>query len=430
MKKISLNEKKHGPNTRYGAINRALFTGNRARLESHLPAGWLVVVQSNDLLPTNGDGTMPFHQNSDFFYLTGIDQEETVLLLYYEGGSYHPILFITETTPKKAVWEGPKYTYDEAREASGIDEVRPLSDFQALFGELMEGAKGVYVNTNEYPQAQAEVIGRGSRFMAWCRTHYPKKPSRSLKEAMTSLRMIKSPLEIDLIRRACQITAHAFKEVAPQVRPNMYEYEIEALFSASILRQGSDGFAYAPIIASGKNSCTLHYTANNQIGKQGDVLLLDVGARYSRYASDVTRVLPIGGAFTERQKDVYQAVHRIMEEAKKCLVIGRTLRAYHREVGQIIQEELLKLGVLTQAMIEKQDPQRPAYQKYCMHGISHHLGLDTHDLADPKAPLAPGMVLTVEPGIYLPEEGFGIRLEDDILLREEGLEVLTEEIAL
>jgi Xaa-Pro aminopeptidase len=426
------NLKLHGPNTRYEAIDPALFVGNRERLTASLLPNSLVVLHANDVMPTSGDGVMPFEQNSDFFYLCGIDQEESILVMYPDAheARHRTMLFVKETTPEIAVWEGAKYTHAHAREAAGIREVHNLQHFHDIFDQLMKKAEHVYLNTNEHSRAKVEIEGRNIRFIKWCKERYPLHQYQRLAPLMGKLRMIKSEIEIDLIRKASEITKNAYKEIFPKVCPGMKEYEIEALFIESFTRQGSDGFAYSPIIASGKNTCVLHYTANNQICKAGDLLLLDIGAGYAHYKSDVTRVIPINGRFTKRQKSVYEAVRMIMQEAKRLLTPAHDLRSYHQQLGKVVEEALLTLGLLTSAEVKTQNPDKPAYRKYFMHGVSHHLGLDTHDLADGYAKFTPGMVLTVEPAIYIPEEKIGIRLENDVVIRKEGVDDLIADLPL
>lgn len=429
---MSDNLRLHGPNTRYAAIDPTLFVRNRARLAALLAPNAMVVVHANDVMPSNGDGLLPFVQNSDFFYLTGIPQEETILVMYPDAGEarYRTMLFVQDTTREIAVWEGAKYTHVEAREASGIEEVHSLAHFGTMLDRLMKQVDCVYLPTNEHLRARVVVQGKQDRFIRWCQEKYPLHQYRRLAPCMKKLRMVKSRTEIDLIRQACKITETALKEAIRHVRPGMKEYEVEALLAGSLTRQGSEGFAFSPIVASGDNTCVLHYMANNQRCKAGDLLLLDVGATYAHYHADLTRVVPVGGRFTDRQKAVYHAVHGIMEEAKKRLVIGKDLRTYHDELAEVMEEALLSLGLLTAQEVQAQDRRSPAYKRYCMHGVSHHLGLDTHDVADEEAKLAPGMVLTIEPGIYIPEEGIGIRLENDFVVRKEGVEDLVTDLPL
>ena len=424
--------KTHGPNTRYDVIDSTFFVGNRARLAAKLRRNSLVILHSNDIIPVNGDDHMPFKQNSNLFYLSGIDQEETVLVMYHdaEQQKHCAILFVKETSREIAIWEGAKYTYDEVRERSGVAEVRSLQQFYPTLQELMGAFDHVYLDANEGKDPFVQVETRNMRFARWCKKKYPAHHYEPLSPLMTQLRMIKSEKEIDLIRQAGQITETAFKEVFPKISPGMYEYEIEALFIESFTRQRSDGFAYSPIIASGKNTCVLHYTANNGRSEAGDLLLLDIGASYAHYKADITRVVPVSGRFTKRQKSVYRAVMTLMEEAKKILIPSHNLSTYHQQLRPIIEETLLSLGLITQADIKAETAQAPAYRKYCMHGISHHLGLQTHDLTDKHVSFAPGMVLTIEPCIYIPEERIGIRLENNVVIRANGIADLTASLPL
>ena len=422
----------HGPNTRYGSIDPSLFITNRARLADKLLPNALVVIHANDIMPINGDDQMPFRQHSDLFYLSGIDQEKTILLLYPDAkeARHKAILFLQETNPTIAVWEGAKYTHAQAQEASGIDTIYPLSAFQDIFSQLMHQADHLYLPTNEHNRAKVEVIGSNERFITWCKQRYPLHQYQRLAPLMATLRMVKSPIEISVLRKACQIIDNALQEVLPRIKAGIKEYEIEAWIKASITAQGSDGFAFSPIVASGRNTCVLHYTANNRVCQAGDLLLLDIGAIYANYRSDVTRVIPVSGRFTKRQKEVYEAVHMIMEQAKELLVVGSNLHDYHKAIVPFVEEKLLALGLLKQEEIKNQDPNHPCYKKYFMHGMSHHLGLGTHDFADHDAPFSAGMVLTVEPGIYIPEENIGIRLENDVVIKNKGLEDLTATIPL
>lgn len=411
---------------RYNPIDPSLFINNRKNLFKHLKPNSLVVLNANDIMPQNADGTMPFRQNSDLFYLSGIDQEETILVLYPDAKEEHlkEILFLKETNEKIAIWEGQKYTKEQAQASSGIKTIYWLDAFKSQFNTLMGQATYVYLNTNEHPRAVVEVQTREARFIEWCKTNYPLHRYERLAPIMHHLRAVKAEIEIELIKKACEITAKGFRKILPMIKPGIMEYELEAELIREFIRHRSRGFAYSPIIASGANSCVLHYEVNDQMCKKGDIILLDMGATYANYSADLTRVVPVNGRFTQRQKEVYNAVLRVMREAMKLLVPGNSLPVYHQEVGKIMTQELVRLGLLDKTTIKNQDPQNPAYKKYFMHGTSHHLGLATHDVGDMYRKFEPGMVLTVEPGIYIREACLGVRLENDLVIRENGVEDL------
>lgn len=408
---------------RYEPINPQLFIQNRRRLAQRLLPNALAVLHANDIMPTTADGTMPFRQHTDLFYLTGVDQEETILLLYPDAKEerYREVLFLKETNEHIAIWEGQKLTKEQARQLSGIQTVLWTHEFEKIFNTLMGEAEYIYLNTNEHPRAEVVVESRDARFIRWCQQRYPLHSYRRLAPIMRDLRMIKSDIEVDLMRRACQITEAGFRRVLGFVKPGVKEYEVEAEYAHEFLRQGSRGFAYTPIIASGANACVLHYTDNNKTCQDGELLLMDVGAEYANYASDMTRTIPVNGRFTDRQRQVYEAVLRVMRGAMAMLRPGNTLDEYHAAVGELMTKELVDLKLISMDEVARQDPAWPAYKKYFMHGTSHHLGLDVHDVADKYAPFAAGMVFTCEPGIYIREEGLGIRLENDILITEEGI---------
>jgi Xaa-Pro aminopeptidase len=375
---------------------------------------------------------MPFKQNADLFYLTGVDQEETILLLYPDAkeAKYREIMFVRETNEHIAIWEGHKLTKEEATEVSGIRTVLWTSEFEKVFNTLMGDAEHLYLNTNEHPRAEVVVETRDARFIKWCQERYPLHSYRRLAPIMRDLRAVKSDIEIALIQKACKITEAGFRRVLRFVKPGVKEYEIEAEYAHEFLRHGSRGFAYTPIIASGANACVLHYIANDQVCQDGDLLLMDVGAEYANYASDMTRTIPVNGRFTPRQRQVYDAVLRVMRGAMDMLRPGNTLDEYHAAVGELMTKELVDLGLLTMDEVKNQNPEFPAYKKYFMHGTSHHLGLDVHDVGDKYRKFEPGMVFTCEPGIYIREEGLGIRLENDLVITENGLLDLMADIPL
>ncbi|MEW6467535.1 MAG: aminopeptidase P family protein [Bacteroidota bacterium] len=407
---------------KYSSIDAALFIENRKRFAKKLKPNSLAVFNSNDIMPTNADGTMGFRQNADLFWLSGIDQEESILVIYPDAKSpaHREILFLKETNEHIAVWEGHKYTKEEATATSGVRTVYWMSQFFSVFNTLMGECAHVYLNTNEHARAFIEVETRDARFIKWCRERYPLHDYQRSAPIMHSLRAIKSKQEVALIQEACHITEKGFRRLLGFVKPGVWEYEIEAELVHEFVRNRSKGFAYGPIIASGRNACVLHYTDNNRQCKAGDVLLLDVAAEYANYASDLTRCLPVSGKFTKRQKNVYNAVLRVMRAAVSMLRPGNTLDSYHKAVGELMEEELVKLRLLTRSDIKKQNPEWPAYKKYFMHGTSHYLGLDVHDVGSRYTPFAEGMVFTCEPGIYIPRENLGIRLENDILITKKG----------
>lgn len=417
---------------RYKQISKSLYINNRKRLVTELKSGSLAVFNSNDIQPTNADGTMRFRQNNDLFYLTGIDQEETILVLFpdYPDKKFREVLFLRETSELIATWEGHKFTKDEARELSGIETVLWTSEFPKLLNAMltMGGAEFVYLNTNEHYRADVSVESRDARFIKWCKEKYPLHKYERIAPIMSKLRSVKSKEEIDQLQIACNITERAFRRVLKFVKPGVKEYEIEAEFIHEFLRNGSRGFAYEPIIASGADSCVLHYIENNKACQKGEVLLLDVGAEYGNYNADMTRTIPVGGKFTKRQKDVYNAVLRIKRAAMKLLKPGVLYYDYHKEVQKITESELIKLKLIDKNDLKKQNPAKPLFMKYFMHGTGHHLGLDVHDTGNMFAKMQVGMVWTVEPGIYIKEEGFGIRLENNVLIEKNGLKDLMKNI--
>lgn len=407
---------------KYQPIPNTLFSGNRQRLAGLLKPKSLAIVNANDVLPTNADGTLRFKQNSDLFYLTGIDQEETILLLFPDAPDekHREILFLRETNDHIAVWEGYKYTKEHARQVSGIQTVYWTRQFESVLRTLIFEAEHLYLNTNEHTRADIIVESRDARFIQDFRNRFPLHKYERLAPLMHYLRAIKQPEELPLLQEAIRITEDGFRRLLGFVKPGVWEFEIEAELLHEFVRQRSRGFAYEPIIASGPNACVLHYIANSLQCQAGDVILLDVAAEYANYNADLTRSIPVSGRYTERQRQVYDAVLRVMNEAKAMLVPGGLWDEYHREVGLIMESELKGLGLITQQDIDNQDPDWPAYKKYFMHGTSHFLGLDVHDVGSKYRRFESGMVFTCEPGIYIPEEGLGIRLENNILITENG----------
>jgi len=407
---------------KYLPINNHLFIDNRARFVSIMKEGSLAVFNSNDVMPTNADGLMPFRQNNDLFYLSGIDQEESILVLFpaAKDEKHKEILFLKETSDEIAIWEGAKLTKEGASKVSGIQTVYWLSEFEDVFKELMEETNTVYLNSNEHLRAKVVVETRDARFTKWFEKTYPMHKIEKSAPLSEQLRAVKSETEVDLIRFACNITARGFRRILEFIKPGVMEYEIEAEILHEFLCNRSSGHAYSPIIASGFNACVLHYIDNNQKCEDGDVILMDFGAEYANYASDMTRSLPVNGKFTKRQRAVYEAVLSVMKSATQLLVPGTILKEYHVEVGLLMEKELVDLRLITMDDIKSQDKEMPAYKKYFMHGASHFLGLDVHDVGDWEKPVEAGNVFTCEPGIYIREENLGIRLENDILVTEKG----------
>ncbi|WP_298419441.1 aminopeptidase P family protein [uncultured Kordia sp.] len=405
---------------KYHPIDRNLFIKNRKNFMAQMKPSSLAVFNSNDIYPISADSTMPFEQHRDIFYLSGVDQEESILVLFPDcpKEKHREILFLKETNEHIAVWEGEKLTKEAALATSGIKTVYWLQDMEKIMFEIMTQCDTVYINTNEHYRANVETETREDRFTKWLTAKYPAHSVAKSNPILQRLRSVKDQVELDLIQQACEITNKGFRRILNFVKPGVWEYEIEAEFMHEFLRNRSKKFAYTPIVASGNNANVLHYIENNQQCKAGDLLLLDVGAEYANYASDMTRTIPVSGRFTERQKAVYNAVNRVKNDATKMLVPGTIWADYHVEVGKLMTSELLGLGLLDKADIQNEDPDWPAYKKYFMHGTSHHMGLDTHDYGILTEPMQANMVFTVEPGIYIPEEGFGIRLEDDVVIQE------------
>ena len=407
---------------KYHSINSQLFIKNRKGFTANMKPNSLAVFNSNDIYPVSADSTMPFEQHRDIFYLSGVDQEESILVMFPDcpKEKHREILFLKETNEHIAVWEGEKLTKEAALATSGIQTVYWLQDMEKVMFELMTQCDTVYINTNEHYRANVETETREDRFTKWLLGKYPAHAVAKSNPILQRLRSVKNQIELDLMQQACDITNKGFRRILDFVKPNVWEYEIEAEFIHEFLRNRSKGFAYTPIIASGNNANVLHYIENNQQCKAGDLILLDVGAEYANYASDMSRTIPVSGRFSDRQKDVYNAVNRVKNEATNLLVPGALWEEYHVEVGKIMTSELLGLGLIDKADVQNEDPNWPAYKKYFMHGTSHHIGLDTHDYGLLHEPMQPNMVFTVEPGIYIPEEGFGVRLEDDVVIQESG----------
>jgi len=392
----------------------------------------LVILNSNDTMPTSADGTMAFKQNSDLFYLTGINQEESILLLCpsFREESKREILFLREPNEHLEKWYGHKLTKPEATAISGVKTIMWLSDFEATFHHLMVmgGVDNVYLNTNEHYRAEVVVQTRDARFITWCQERYPLHTYQRVAPFLAGLRSVKQPQELKLIQRACDITEKAFHRVLKFVKPGVMEYEVEAEYTHEFIRNGSRGHAYTPIIASGKNNVILHYIDNDQKCGKGELLLLDAGAEYANYNADLTRTIPVSGKFTKRQKDVYNAVLRIQRKAMKLMSSGMIYFDYHREVEKIMQSELVGLKLIRKSDLKSQKPGQEAFRRYYYHGTSHMLGLDVHDVGNMHEKMAAGSVWTIEPGIYIKEEGIGVRLENNVVIRKNGVDDLMKNI--
>lgn len=407
---------------KYHQIDRQLFIKNRKKFTAAMKPNSVAIFNSNDIYPVSADSTLPFAQHRDIFYLSGVDQEESILLLFPDAPyeSLKEILFLKETNDHIAVWEGEKLTKERAFEVSGVKTVIWLQDFHKTLKEVMAYSDTMYINTNEHYRASVDTQTREDRFIKWWKENYPAHKVEKSNPILQRLRSVKEQEELDLIQNACNITEKGFRRVLNFVKPDVTEYEIEAEFIHEFIRNRSKGFAYTPIIASGNNANVLHYIENNQSCKAGDLILFDVAAEYANYSSDMSRTIPVSGKYTDRQKAVYNAVLRVKNEATKLLVPGAFWKEYHVEVGKLMTSELLGLGLLDKADVQNENPDWPAYKKYFMHGTSHHMGLDTHDYGLLYQPMKANMVFTVEPGIYIPAEGFGIRLEDNVVIQEQG----------
>jgi len=378
----------------------------------------VLVLHSHDLMPRNGDCFFPFRQDSDFFYLTGIDQEESVLILVpdAENENDREVLFIKETNEHIQIWEGHKYSKEEAVVVSGIKNVKMLRDLESFLERVLKDTTNLYFNKNENELATVVVPSRNDRFVSTLKLENKSHVFKSIAPLLKGLRVIKSEEEINLIRKGCAITKSAFDRVLTFVKPGVFEYEIEAEVTHEFICKKANAHAYSPIVASGKNACVLHYIDNNEQCKDGELILLDFGAEYGNYASDLSRTIPVNGVFTARQKQVYNAVLRVFKGAKADMVKGNTLKKLQSSVVKHMEKELIELGFLTAKEIKNQNPEEPVYKKYFMHGTSHFMGLDVHDVGDREKPFENGMVLTCEPGIYILEEGIGVRIENDILI--------------
>ncbi|OFX21143.1 MAG: X-Pro aminopeptidase [Bacteroidetes bacterium GWA2_31_9b] len=411
---------------RYDQLKSPLFENNRKKLIKNIHTNSLVVIQSNDQMPRNGDQFFPFRQNSDLFYLCGIDQEKTILTLCpnHPNKDLREILFIIESNEKIAVWEGHKYTKEEAFQTSGITNIKFLNDFESIFRDLAIFAEYIYLNLNENPKFKTDILSADDRFLLKLKSDFPVHELERLAPIMKKLRLKKEPEEIELMQKACDITEKAFHRILKFVKPGVMEYEVEAEITHDFIWNKASGHAYAPIIASGKNACVLHYIENNKKCNNGDLLLIDFGAEYANYAADCTRTIPVNGKFTPRQRECYEAVLHVMKSAIALIIPGTTINRINEQVDLMLQDEHIKLGLYTKEDVEKQNPENPLVKKYYPHGTSHFIGLDVHDVGDRTIILEEGMVLTCEPGLYIPEENIGIRIENDIIVAHKPFDLM------
>ena len=404
---------------KYNTLDSNLFIQNRNLFSRKLENNSIAIFNSNDVMPTNSDGTMPFKQNSDLFWLTGVDQEESILIITkHNNNVVEGLLFLKETNEHIAIWEGAKLTKEKAFQNSGIKKVYWLSEMEEIIKGKITDFKNLYLNKNIHSRSTSKVQTRDDRYREYIATKFPNKIIKEVAPIMHELRFIKSDIEVGLIQHACDITEKGLRRILPLIKPGIMEYEIEAELMHEFLSNRSAGFAYQPIIGAGIDSCVLHYIDNNKKCLDGDILLMDFGAEYANYASDLTRTVPVNGRFSSRQSDIYNAVLRVMKEATNMLRPGTDHKQMQQEVIKLMQEELINLGLFDMHDVKNQDPKNPLYKKYFMHGTSHSLGLDVHDVGDTSTPMKSGMVFTCEPGIYIQEEGLGIRLENDILVTD------------
>lgn len=415
---------------KYKPLNNSIYKRNRLNFMDQMKGNSMAIFNSNDIYPVSADTELPFEQHRDIFHLTGIDQEETILILYpsSKDNKTRENLFIRRSDEHTKIWEGEKLSKDLATKLSGVENVHFVEDFKNILHSISNKVDTFYINKNEHYRANSPVETREDRFINWLLKKYPAHKVAKSNPILQRLRSIKHLDEIDQIKKACQITKKGFDRVLRFVKPDVWEYQIEAEFIHEFINNSSKGFAYTPIIASGIDNNVLHYIKNNKQCKDGDLILMDVGAEYGNYSSDMTRTIPVSGRFSKRQKEVYNSVLQVKNEATKLLTIGNNWKNFHEQVGEIMTQELFKIGLIDKNDIKNETKNNPAYKKYFMHGTSHHLGLDTHDYGLLEDPFQENMVFTVEPGIYIPKEGFGIRLEDDVVIKskEEPLNLMSD----
>jgi len=422
---------------RYKKINNRLYINNRKNYLKRVNSNSISIFVSNDSMPTNADETLPFVQDTNLLYLTGIDQEDTFLILApnFPDESMREILFIKETSEEISIWEGNKFTKDEAKKISGIHNVMWNDQFEKVLPLIVAESDEVYLDKNEHIRSVSQVETAQDRFLKNFKLKFKSCSIKRSYPILSDLRMIKNDIEVEMIKHACDITEKGFRRVLNFINPKVWEYEIEAEFIHEFIRNNSKGFAYQPIIATGINACSLHYNENTSQCNKGELILMDVAAEYANYKSDMTRTVPVDGRFTKRQLEIYNAVLNVKNEATNLLRPGITINEYHKEVGKIMESELIRIKLLDKKDVKNQDPKNPLFRKYFMHGTSHHLGLDVHDVGNFHIDLNPGNVFTVEPGIYIRDENIGVRIEDNILVGEneninlmKNIPILTEEI--
>lgn len=401
-------------------IPSSLFVRNRRNFASMMTKNSIALFTANEEMPRNGDQCYPFRQNSDFYYLTGIDREGAFLILYpdHPKPEMREILFIEPYSETKAIWRGEMLDAKQAKEISGCDNVMYADSFNDVAKELILNSSKVYLNLYEYSRFETKVSTIQDRFVKEIKEQYPLHTFDRSAPILNKLRKIKSQEEIEIIKHACDITGKAFLHCKDTVKPGRYEYEMQAEMEYIFKMNNASGHAFHPIVAGGKNACCLHYSKNDSILNDNELLLFDMGCEYQNYASDLSRTIPINGKFTPRQKECYEAVLRVKKEITKLYKVGGTIDKINQTTCQLMEKEMIKLGLFTQQDVDNQDPEKPLYRKYLMHGMAHHIGLDCHDNLDKYEPFAPGMILSCEPGLYIREEGIGIRLEDDILITD------------
>jgi len=413
---------------RYEPIPSTLFIKNRSNFISEMKKNTIAILTSNDIKHTNADDVMGFAQNNDLFYLSGIDQEGSILVLYPDAykKENRSILFVKETNEQIKIWDGEKLSKKEATAISGIERVEWFHDFEKILQLMAFEADGFYLGHNEHiKRVTSDQQTQQDRMINWCKEKYPLHDYYRAAKITRTLRQIKSEEEIALLQKAANISAGSFHRVLKAVHPDIKEFELEAELTYELVKKGGTRHAFKPIVASGKNACALHYNTNDSICADGEMILMDFGVCYGNYNSDTTRCFPVNGKFSKRQKEVYKAVLYCLKEGSKLLKPGVVPADYEKQMAGLVEEQLINLKLLNKEDVKNQDPEKPLYKKYFMHGTAHHLGLDVHDVGLYSRPFEPGMVLTCEPGIYIPEEGIGCRLEDDFLITQDGRMNLT-----
>jgi Xaa-Pro aminopeptidase len=411
-------------------LDPSIFIENRKRFTDRMKKGSIAIFNSNDEMPSNGDALYPYRQNSDLYWLTGISQEDTMLVLYPDNADpkAREVLVLVRPNELKEKWDGKRLRAEEARKISGVSSVMWLDSIEAPLQSWVHQAETIYLNSNENDRKASQIETRDYRYARDMRNKYPFHKYRRSAKILKDLRAVKTEAEVNVMQQAINITQSAFERVLKFIRPGVMEYEIEAEIIHSFLSQRATGEAYDSIIASGDRARTLHYVANNQECKDGELILMDFGAEYGGYCADLTRTVPVNGKFSQRQAEVYNACLHLHNYAKSLLKPGITLVDYTDKVGDEATKTFLKIGLLSESDVKNEDRDNKAYRKYLYHGISHHLGIDVHDLGTRTEPLKPGMVLTVEPGIYIEAEQMGIRIENNVYITEDGNRDLMKKI--